>query len=137
MWSSSKFSSWTLVVNDISQCSKIFDIHLFADDSNLFYASKSLLELESVINAKLKLVDSWLWSNKLSLNISKSSFVIFHPSQLKKPPFSIQLTICDQSIKEGKSIQFLGVIIDSNLKWKEHVNYLMKKIFKMLDSFLK
>jgi retron-type reverse transcriptase len=105
-------------VNDISQSSKIFDIHLFADDSNLFYAGKSLLELESLINAELKLLDSWLCSNKLSLNISKSSFVIFHPSQ-KKPPFSVQLTICDQSIKEMKSIQYLGVIIDSNLKWKD------------------
>jgi hypothetical protein len=105
-------------VNDISQSSKIFYIHLFADDSNLFYAGKSLLELESLINAELKLLDSWLCSNKLSLNISKSSFVIFHPSQ-KKPPFSVQLTICDQSIKEMKSIQYLGVIIDSNLKWKD------------------
>ncbi len=70
-----------LYVNDISQCSKIFDIHLFADDSNLFYASKNLLELESLINAEFKLVDSWLCSNKLSPNISKSTFVIFHPSQ--------------------------------------------------------
>ncbi len=132
MWSSSGFSSWSLVVSIVClmilvNALKFCYIHLFADDSNLFYASKSLLELESLINAELKLVDSWLCSNKRSLNISKSSFVIFHPSQ-KKPPFSVRLTICDQSIKEMKSIQYLGVIIDSNFKWKEHVNYLTIKI---------
>ncbi len=73
-----------LNVNDFSQCSKIFDTHLFADDSNLFYANKSLLELESVINTELKLVNSWLSSNKLSLNISKSNFVKFHPSKKRE-----------------------------------------------------
>ena len=72
-----------LYVNDFSRCTKILDIHLFVDDSILFYANKSLLEMELVINVELKLVNSWLCSNKLSLNISKSSFVIFHPSQKK------------------------------------------------------
>ena len=104
-----------LYINDISQCSKLFDIHLFADDSNIFYAHKSLLDLECLINAELKLVDSWLCANKLFLNIGKSSFVIFHPSQ-KKLPFSVQLTIGNKTIKEEKSIQYLGVILDSNLK---------------------
>ena len=85
------------------------------------------MDLECLINAELKLVDSWLCANKPSLNTGKSSFVIFHPSQ-KKLPFSVQLTICNKTLKEEKSIQYLGVILDNNLKWKEHVNYLMKKI---------
>ena len=72
-----------LYINDFNQCSKIFDIHLFADDSNLFYANKSLLDLETLINTELKLGDSWLCANKLSLNAGKSNFVIFHHSQKK------------------------------------------------------
>ena len=40
----------------------------------------------------------------------------------------MQLTIGNKTIKEEKSIQYLGVILDSNLKWKERVNYLIKKI---------
>ena len=52
--------------------------------TNIFYANKSLLDLECLINAELKLVDSWLCANKLFLNIGKSSFVIFHPSQKVK-----------------------------------------------------
>ena len=55
-----------LYVNDFSRCSIILDIHLFADDSKLFFANRSLLEIESVINAELKLVNSWLCYNILS-----------------------------------------------------------------------
>ena len=49
-----------------------------------FYAGKSLTQIESVINAELAHVETWLSANKLSLNIIKSNFVIFHPSQKKK-----------------------------------------------------
>ena len=87
--------------------------------TNIFYANKSLLDLECLINAELKLVDSWLCANELSLNTGKSCFVIFHPCQ-KNVPFSVQLTICNKTLKAEKYIQYL--------KWKEHVNYLMKKI---------
>ena len=60
------------------------DFYLFADDSNLFYASKSLSDIESIINAELVRVKTWLSANKLSLNIGKSNFVIFHPTQKKR-----------------------------------------------------
>jgi hypothetical protein len=41
------------------------------------------------------------------------------------------LPFFDQSLEpEKESIQYLEAILDSNLKSKEHVNYLMKKILK-------
>ena len=33
-------------INDFSNCSKLFDFHIFADDTNLFYSNRSLTELE-------------------------------------------------------------------------------------------
>lgn len=70
-----------LYINDFNLCSTLFDFHLFADDVNLFYRHKDIKLLQQNINDELKNVSLWLCSNKLSLNIEKSNFVIFHPPQ--------------------------------------------------------
>ena len=90
------------------------DFHLFADDSNLFYAHKSLQFLEMHLNEQLCKVGQWLRVNKLSLNVDKSNFVVFHPPQ-KKVCYSINLLINDNIIRHENSIKYLGIIIDSNL----------------------
>ena len=67
-----------LYINDIASVSNIFSI-LFADDTTLFYSSKSLQELATVINNELRKVIEWLNANRLSLNIDKTNFMIFRP----------------------------------------------------------
>ena len=47
-----------LYINDFSDCSKLFDFHIFADDANLFYSNRSLTELEDVVNNNLKFVSN-------------------------------------------------------------------------------
>ena len=47
----------------------------------LFYENKSIISLENQLNLELVKVNNWLCANKLSLNINKSNFVIFHPPQ--------------------------------------------------------
>ena len=71
-----------LYVNDFHCCSDIFIFHLFADNAN-FYKSKTFFLLESNINAELNNIHIWLCANKLSLNVEKSNFVIFHAPQKK------------------------------------------------------
>ena len=68
-----------LYINDFSKCSNVFDFHIFADDTNLFYSSSNLVELESIVNYNLRYVSDWLMANKVSLSISKTNFLIFHP----------------------------------------------------------
>ncbi len=60
---------------------KILDFHLFADDSNLFYKHKNLSTLVSDMNKELFNIHTWLCANKLSININKSNFILFHPVQ--------------------------------------------------------
>ena len=131
MWCATRDSSWpvtfSIYINDLQLCSRKLDFHLFADDSNLLYAAKNLTVIESVINAELIHVNSWLLANKLSLNISKSNFVIFHPPQ-KKRTFKIKLSINDKPLNEEFFIQYLGVMLDSHLNWKAHIGHIMKKI---------
>ena len=114
-------------MNDFNTSSNQLDFHLFADDSNLFYAHKSLLGLETTVNNELQEVFSWLCANILSLNVEKSNYVIFHPPQ-KLLNYSINLKINNQTLMHKNSIKYLGKMIDSHLNWKSQVNYISTKI---------
>ena len=69
--------------NDFNNFASKLKFHLFADDSNLFCSDNSPQNLEIIMNEQLDLVSRWLCANKLSLNVEKSNFVIFHPLQKK------------------------------------------------------
>ena len=70
-----------LYINDLPKCSNILDFHLFADDTNLFLDNTNILNLETNLNVELDKVSQWLFANKLSLSIEKTSFVVFHSPQ--------------------------------------------------------
>ena len=56
-------------------------------------------------------INVWLCANKLSLNIEKSNFVIFHPHQ-KKIEIDVSLSINGRYLKKVDYIKYLGVFID-------------------------
>ena len=116
-----------LYINDFKNCCNIFDFHIFADDTNLFVSNNSLLALESLINDNLVNISNWVVANKLSLNVDKTNFVVFHPPQ-KKSNYAISLFIEGKVIKQEKYIKYLGVYIDSHLNWKYQIQYISKKI---------
>ena len=68
-----------LYINDLPNISRVLNFYLFVDDTNIYYESKSLIDLERMINKELRKLYLWLNINRLSLNIDKTNFVIFHP----------------------------------------------------------
>ena len=97
-----------LYINDMPKCSNILEFHLFVDDTNLFFNNPNILNLETILNVELEKVSQWLYANKLSLNIDKTSFVVFYSPQ--------------------RRIAHLGLIFDSNLNWKPYLHELSKKV---------
>ena len=59
----------------------IFEFHIFADDTNLFLSNCNILNLETNLNVELEEVSQWLYTNRSSLNVEKTSFVVFHSPQ--------------------------------------------------------
>ena len=125
-----------LYINDFNQSSDLFDFHLFADDANLFYRHKSHSILESDINNELVNINTWLCANKLSLNIKKSNFVLFHPPQ-RKITLQVKLYISGTSLQKENCIKYLGIMIDSNLSWKTQISCISKKIKRSIGILSK
>ena len=122
--------------DDFNNCSDLFDFHLFADDSNLFFSHSDLTILEELVNTQLSNVYKWLCANKLSLNRDKTNFVIFHPIQ-KKIRYIPKLVINQVPIKFENFIKYLGIYIDSHLNWKTHVYNTSKKIKRSIGMLSK
>ena len=125
-----------IYINDFINSSSIFNFHLFADDCNLFYSDKDLQHLEETVNRELGEINTWLCANKLSLNIDKTHFVIFHPYQ-KKLNYSMKIEINGKTINQYKSVKYLGILIDCHLTWKEHIQQISKKYLEVLAFFVK
>ena len=120
-----------IYVNDFQKCSDLQEFHLFADDTNLFSNNANIHDLESNINSELEKVNTWLCANKLSLNLEKTSFVIFHLPQ-KHIHYKVRLQISNKLLKQDSHIKYLGIIFDSHRNWKKHIHELGKRISKSI-----
>ena len=72
------------------------------------------------MNSELCIISSWFKANKLSLNIDKTNFLVFHPYQKSVP--DIKLFIDNIKLVLVHVTKFLGVLIDENLSWKPHIH---------------
>ena len=73
-----------LYINDIQNCSKIISIILFADDTNIFYSNSCLKTLNKIIQLEIDKIADWLNVNKLSINTTKTKFILFYLDLQKK-----------------------------------------------------
>ena len=76
------------------------NFHLFANDTSIFFSNQDSKTIEKTMNQELSHGSNWLNANKLSLYISKSSFILFHPPQkrsIKSPYFKF---ITKKSLKK-------------------------------------
>ena len=69
----------------------------------------------------------WLASNKLTLNVKKSKFMLV-TNKLNIPDFCVKIN--DSPLEICKSYKYLGVVIDDKLKWDAHIKYISTKISK-------
>ena len=100
---------------------------MFADDTNLFISDSNTGNLFETMNEELRKVANWFKANKLSLNISKTKYFLFHSTTKRKdiPNISPPLHI-DHMTK------FLGVYLDENISWKHHINIVSTKFCKSI-----
>ena len=121
-----------LCINDLPNVSeKLFAI-LFADDTSVFLEGKDLAEITNTLNAELAKLTFWLSANKLTLNTSKSHFMIFHRAKLKSSDTKIPVILSNTILEQVTFIKFLGVIIDNKLTFERHIVYTKNKISKGL-----
>ena len=131
-----------LYVNDLRHASKILNPIMFADDTNLFFSHSDINVLFEKLNKELTNVMDCFNANKLSLNFKKTKYSFFRKSSRKDniPPRTPNLNINGLTVERETSGKFLGVWIDENLTWGDHIHTvepLKIKLQKILGSYIK
>ena len=98
-----------LYINDMCNVSTLLKPILFADDTNLFYSGKDIKELCSVVSVELDKLCKWFQVNTLSLNTSKTNFMVTNKS------CDDTYSVCMNGLHLSRVFvsKFLGVHMDS------------------------
>ena len=125
-----------LYINDIVSISNRLLPLIFADDTNVFITGKSVQEISEQMNLELKNILNWLNSNRLSLNVAKTHFILFK-SKNRNDDMTPSIHIDGNKIDAVKKTKFIGVILDSNVRWDHHINFIKNKIAKGIGIICK
>ena len=122
-----------LYINDLPNATS-FLTNLFADDTTFSKSNKNLNDLIIESNIELDKAKNWFRANKLSLNVSKTKYMIFRPHKMAFNPALCILNIGGEKIERigrdcnTKFFKFVGILLDDELKWDKHINYVENKI---------
>ena len=128
-------------MNDIHTVSDNLNFILYADDTTLSCPMCSFtrecngdIELVSIlINSELDKIADWLAVNKLSLNVQKTKFMIFHYRQRVITGNDIpRLMINNTLIEQVTEFNFLGLTVNEYMNWNSHTQKVANKISRTL-----
>lgn len=120
-----------IYINDLPQSLQSSIAIMYADDTNIFHSGETIQEIEASLNRELQSLTLWLRANKLSLNLSKTHLMLFSLKNSLKNT-QLQIKIDNTILKTETTTRFLGVIIDNNLNWSQHIAHIANKFSKSL-----
>ena len=109
-----------IYINDLPGASSLIT-KLFADDTCLLFSANSITELQHIANNELAKIENWLVSNKLTLNHSKTKFMVISK---RGRSAALNIRLNNHVIEQVNSIVYLGLTIDSKLSWDSHIKQL-------------
>ena len=91
---------------------------MYADDTTIYFNLEEFdpTFVEAEITKELEKVNFWIKLNKWFLNTQKTKLMIFHRKQKKVRV--INLSMDNNQIEQVSVFNFLGIILDKNLSWK-------------------
>ena len=122
-----------IFINDLPKCFDKCSVHLYADDTVIYYADKDITTIETILNKELRSLDSWMRQNRLKVNCSKTVSMLIGTKHMLTKNSSLNLKFCGETLTQVKSFKYLGVHVDDQLKWNLHVEHLCKKVGNMIS----
>ena len=148
-----------LYINDIVNTT-LLELILFADDTTLLFSHQDIASQNDIINNELQEICNWFQANKLSVNASKTNYMVLgtHHSTRKFFEINQDINILTDSESSGSrdvekvklnvkldgvalnrvsSTKFFGVIIDENLTWTNHIDAISKTVSRNIGMLTK
>ena len=139
-------------INDLHCASELFTL-LFADDTCCLASGKNLKDLIKYCNIEMQKIANWFSANQLAVNVSKCKFLVFH-NKGKRLNFEGETIVYnlneignddihsniiplerihnDAQDVASQTYKYLGILLDENLTFNYHVDFICKKLSKAL-----
>ena len=124
-----------IYINDLARCDPQAMFRIFADDTGIFFHCHDSTSLIELAKRSLKHVTEWFSNNKLTLNASKTSFIVFRSSRCRNRNLPDSVTYNNITISRETQVKYLGLILDENLNWKAHIDDLCIKLKRFFPIF--
>ena len=123
---------FSICINDLITISNKLKFIMYADDTTIYFNLEDFdpYHLKRDINNELEKITLGLKMNKLSLNVQKTKFMIFHRKQ--KQISELNIAINDTDIERVESFNFLGLHIHESLSWRTHTDTVRNKVSKVV-----
>ena len=119
-----------MYINELPAVIDHSEVSLYADDTVLHCFSKEPHQLESKLNADFFNVAMWLKANKLTLNLTKTKFMLIGSNRKLVNTSSLSLSIFDCKLDSVNTFKYLAIMLASDFTWSDHVEYVISKVKK-------
>ena len=106
--------------------------HFYADDSQIYLPFESTVPgvlIASKIEACVMDIGKWMAANKLMLNTDKRELRLITGSQFRPQSRIFDVRVGNDLIPPSESARNIGVIFDSNMDYKRHINAICRSCF--------
>ena len=111
-----------IYINDLLNAAPSLNYILYADDTNIFCTDPEVLSQE------LNKIENWCLANKLVLNYTKTFQVIFKSPRKAICAEEHIVKLSTHTLELKNETKFLGIVLDSNITFKSHINDLCRKL---------
>ena len=106
----------------------ICSVPMYADDTVLYFSSTILRDLEHSLNIDLDVLCKYFNDNLLTLNVEKCKFVLFGSPHKVNLFSDLSLEINAQILERKECLKYLGIKLNQNMSWSDHIDTLCKKV---------
>ena len=120
---------FTVLLNDIDTNLKLCDMILYADDIVMFHAGRASADIDNSLSSELEQIASWFNDSNLVINLkkSKTECVLYGTHQKISSASGFEVKLHGMKITVSTSYNYLGILMDKSLSYKEHIEKVLKK----------
>ena len=119
-----------LFINDLPLYTNNTETDLYADDTTLYHINNTLSSIENNLQTALRSLSDWCKSNGMLINTSKTKVMLIttHQKRASLNITEINLHLNGENLSMISKDKVLGIVIDNNLTWKNHIEHICRKI---------